>query len=484
MKRREFIKAASAVSALTLLQGMGWPKSSAPMNVLFVCIDDLNDWVGCLGGYPGVVTPNMDRLASQGVLFSNAHCAVPACRPSRIATLTGLRPTTSGVYHNRQRGWRETEWGRHVQTLPQAYMQAGYRVTGSGKIFHTPDAASWHDYWPDDGTSFPPDYLPAKNRLPLSGMPGPRRTIDTLDWGFADARLEQMSDYKVASWVARQLQQSSGKPFFLGCGIFKPHLPWYVPKQWFDLYPLDQVMLPEVRDDDLDDVPEEAIGFVRRRDKITNHENILKHGKWREAVQGYLASISFADSMLGIVLDALDASVYRDNTVVVLWSDNGWHLGEKLHWKKFTLWDEATRVPMIFRFPPSMAIQGRCDEAVSLLDIFPTLMDICGIPKNPSLEGQSLLPQLRDPSAARAVPAVSTWGRVHHSVRTREWRYTRYHSGAEELYDHRNDPNEWVNVAADERYRSTVHQLRNFLPASEAAYSPAMSAGGSGRGDD
>ncbi|HEY9035594.1 MAG TPA: sulfatase [Pseudomonadales bacterium] len=484
MRRRDFLKTASALSALGLLQSIGCRPASGPMNVLFVCIDDLNDWVGCLGGYPGVLTPNIDRLASQGVLFTNAHAAVPACHPSRMATLTGVRPTTSGVYHNRQPHWRETAWGQGVQTLPQAYMQAGYRVMGSGKIFHGQDPASWHEYWPSDGAVRPVDYMPPRNALPLSGMPGVNRAIDTLDWGYAGVHLEQMSDYQVAQWTAGQLQKQTDKPFFLGCGIFRPHLPWYVPKRWFDLYPLDQVVLPDIRDDDLSDVPPEAVAFIRRGRSATNHENIMRHGKWREAVQGYLASISFADSMLGIVLDALDASPYRDNTVVVLWSDNGWHLGEKLHWKKFTLWEEATRVPLVFRLPPAMKMQGRCDEAVSLVDIFPTLMDVCGLPKSTALEGESLLPQLLNPATLRQVPAVSTWSRVNHSLRTREWRYTRYGSGAEELYNHRSDPQEWNNLAGNADSRAIMDALRPFFPEHEVPYSPPLERGKKSGGDD
>ena len=258
-------------------------------NVLFIAIDDLNDWVGFLGGHPDVITPHLDNLSERSVVFTNAHCAAPSCNPSRTALLTGIRPSTSGVYHNHQ-PWRKSPVLKDAITLPQHFMANGYKVLGSGKIFHGayPDPPSWHVYWPSKINTRPPDPKPPEEKLPLNGFP--KKT--NFDWGPIYVEPHEMSDWQVADWVIQQLNSEHNDPFFLACGFFRPHLPWYVPKKYFDLYPIEDITLPLIKKNDLEDIP--LIG-KRIAKPEEEHKDILKHDQWRKAVQGYLASISFVD---------------------------------------------------------------------------------------------------------------------------------------------------------------------------------------------
>lgn len=433
-------------------------KPVVPPNVLFIAIDDLNDWTGCLGGHPDTKTPNIDRLAERGVLFTNAHCAAPACNPSRAALLTGIRPSTSGVYHNSQ-PWRESPVLKDAVTLPQHFMAHGYQAIGSGKIFHCKffDPDSWHEYWPSKSQPKPSDPFPPAEERPLNGIPNARH----VDWGPVDVPNEQMADWQVADWVIRQLEKQHDKPFFLGCGFFRPHLPWYVPQKYFDMHPLEEVDLPNVKENDLDDVP--PIG-QRMAKANGDHARITEHNQWRKAVQGYLASISFVDDCVGRVIEALDKSTYAENTIVVLWSDHGWHLGEKLHWRKFALWEEATHNVLFFSAPGVTPPNGRCDAPVNLLDIYPTLVDLCQLTSKEELEGVSLLPLLKDSNAPWDRPTLTTHGRNNHSVRSKRWRYIRYRDGTEELYDHKTDPLEWNNLADDPEYTKIKEDLAKWLP--------------------
>ena len=456
--RRDFLAAMGAGAVSLALPrfafGAGGPGDRP--NVLFLAIDDLNDWVGFLGGHPDVKTPHLDALAKRGVLFTHAYCAAPACNPSRAALMTGIRPSTSGIYLNSQ-PWRNSPVLRNAVTLPQHFMAHGYTALGSGKIYHGrfPDPASWDRYWPSKKYCRPADPLPP-NR-PLAG----RAAQKHFDWGPLDVPDEKMGDWQVADWVVRQLAKKHDKPFFLAGGFFRPHLPWYVPKKYFEQYPLDKVTLPNVKKDDLADVPRIARTFARPQG---DHARVLKHDAWRAAVQGYLASISFVDQCVGRVIAALDKSPHRDNTVLVLWSDHGWHLGEKLHWRKFALWEEATHNVMMVVAPGVTKPGGRCDAPVDLIDIYPTLVDLCGLKKKPELEGLSLLPQLKDPAAHRDRPALTTHGRKNHSIRSARWRYIRYKDGTEELYDHHADELEWHNLAKDPKHTETKAALAKWLP--------------------
>jgi len=457
MNRRQFLASLGAAAGVS-------SAAESKQNVLFIAIDDLNDWIGCLGGHPDAKTPHMDRLAARGILFTNAHCAAPLCNPSRTALLTGIRPSTSGVYDNAQ-PFRRSPVLQSAVTLPQHFQAHGYRVVGGGKIYHGsfPDPASWHEYFPSQQQNKPRDPVPPVR--PANGIP------DTAQFDWSPLRVGEsaMGDTQVVEWASRELRKKHDKPFFLACGIFRPHLPWYVPEKYFDLYPLDKITLPRVKEDDLDDVPPIGRRFARPEG---DHKKVLEHNQWRKAVQAYLASITFADARVGQVLDALDASPYAKNTNIVLWSDHGWHLGEKLHWRKFTLWEEATHNVLMISSPGLTKAGGRCARTVSLLDLYPTLIDMCGLSRRPGLEGASLLPLLKNPAAVWDRPAITTYGRANHSVRTERWRYIRYRDGTEELYDRQNDEMEWTNLAGQPEHQQTKTMLARWLPKENAPDSP------------
>ncbi|MFT5410551.1 MAG: arylsulfatase A-like enzyme, partial [Verrucomicrobiales bacterium] len=370
-------------------------------NVLFIALDDLNDWVGCLGGHPQAKTPNLDRLAASGVLFDNAHCPAPACNPSRSAIFTGISPHVSGMYTN---GQDMRLVMPNAELIPKYFSRHGYWSGGSGKMLHYfIDARSWDEYYPKKETEnpFPPhiDFGKRPKSLPRGG---PWQYVET-DWhGFEVSDDEFGGDSKVADYVSKQLQREHDQPFFLACGIYRPHEPWFVPQKYFDQFPLDQVQLPPgYKENDLDDLS----AYAQKVGKNRYFAHIREQGQWKRGVQAYLASITYADAMLGRVLDALEKSPNRDNTIVVLWSDHGWHLGEKQHWQKFTMWRASTRVPLIMRVPQGVPglpkgtePGGRCSRPVNLVSLFSTLTELSGLPPQGSQE-PSLVPLLKDPSA-------------------------------------------------------------------------------------
>jgi len=439
---------------------------AAKPNVLFIAIDDLNDWIGALGGHPQARTPNLDRLAKRGVLFTRAYCSAPSCNPSRASLMTGILPSTSGVYHNSQ-PWRPAM--PKAVTLPQHFTQHGYWSAGSGKIYHGkyPDPASWQTYFPDQKKNKPVDPLPAKR--PVNGIP---KTAH-FDWGPVAKPPKAMGDYQVADWIIGQLNREHDKPFFLACGIYRPHLPWYVPQKYFDLFNESKIQLPPTIKDDLKDVPAAGVKMAKPQG---DHAKVSKHNQWQKAVHGYLASIAFADEQVGRVLSALEKSSHAANTIIVLWTDHGWHLGEKEHWRKFTLWERAGRTPVMFVVPKGISkalVQGtkadtRVDRPVGLIDIYPTLVDLCGLDKNKALEGQSLVPLLADSKAMWDRPALTTLGRKNHALRTPQWRYIRYGDGSEELYDHTKDPNEWTNLADKPQHNELKKELAQWFPKKNA----------------
>ncbi len=288
------------------------------------------------------------------------------------------------------------------------------------------------------------------------------------DWAALDIEDDEMADAKVVSWAETQLLKEHQKPLFLAVGIYRPHIPWYVPESWFDLYPLDEVELPEIQEGDLDDVPEAGRAMARR----TWQQWIVDEGKWRDAVRAYLASISFADAMVGRLLDALDDGPMAKNTVVVLWSDHGYHLGHKEHWEKFALWEQTTHVPLIVA-APGMPSGGACSRPVSLLDIYPTLSELCSTEAPTFLEGESLVPWLNDPAASSDRAIITTQGFENHAVRSERWRYIRYADGSEELYDHSKDPNEFTNLAKHPEYRPVIEEHATWLPSENAQPDPA-----------
>ena len=469
--RREFLKAmgvtvaASPVARMSAFaQAISVP--SPKPNVLFIVIDDLNDWVGSLGGHPNAQTPNLDRLAQRGVLFTNAHCPAPICNPSRTAVMTGIRPSTSGIYGNLQPLRKSPALGNAL-TLPQHFMAHGYHAMTSGKIFHHrwPDPKSWHESWPSHQPPIPCDPEPPEEKRPLHGCPELRH----FDWGSYGSDAE-MGDWKVADWTIDQLRKAHKSPFFLACGFHRPHKPWYVPQKYFKMHPLEEIRLPIINEMDLSDVPYIGRKLARRN---RDHELIVSEcGLFKEAVQAYLASISFVDVCVGRVVNALERSQYAQNTIIVLWSDHGRHLGEKRHWDKSTLWEEATRIPLIFVAPGLTPRDGRCSAPVNLIDIYPTLVELCGLSPIKELEGISLRLLLENPKLTRPEPSLTTYGWNNHATRSKRWRYIRYYDGSEELYDHDNDSFEWTNLALDPRYAAIKQELKRFLPQQTASGIP------------
>jgi arylsulfatase A-like enzyme len=440
---------------------IGWlapfPCSAAESrpNVLFIAIDDLNDWVGHLGGNPDVKTPHLDCLAGRGVSFTNAHCVAPACNPSRAGLMSGLRPSTSGIYKN-QHNWVDTL--ADTITLGEHFRAHGYRVLGGGKIFH--GSLNAPKYW---------DEYYSRKELPRPETPYNGLDKAQFDWHALDVAEEEMPDYKLVSWAIEEMRRRRDKPLFLAVGIVKPHLPWYAPKKYFDMYPKDQITLPEVPDDDLDDVPE--IG-LRMANPGGDHKAVVQSGQWRDAVQAYLATITFVDDQVGRLIDALDRSPMAENTVIVLWGDHGWHLGEKHHWRKFTLWEEATRAPLIFVAPGVTPAGALCARPVDFLGIYPTLSDLCGLPIPDHVQGTSLRPLLKNPRASWDATALTTHGRGEHAVRSDRWRYIRYHDGTEELYDHQADPMEWQNLAGRSQHADLKSELGKWMPEREVPNAP------------
>ncbi|MCS7025257.1 MAG: sulfatase [Bryobacteraceae bacterium] len=467
--RRAFLRALAGAS----LASVGAAAAGRP-NVLFLSVDDMNDWVGCLEGYPGVRTPHLDALARRGVLFRNAHCTAPLCNPSRTALLTGLRPDTTGIYNNEQYLRPNLP---QVVTLPVHFKKDGYYVAGVGKVFHhvagfnPPD--QWHEFelqqfddpWYRRAEWYPwVKKIPPPKGHPFNGLDG---FAGEFDWGVLDIPEEAYGDMHAVRWAEAFLKRKFDQPFFLAVGLWHPHIPMYAPQRYFDWYP--DPRLPEVPENDLDDIPKIGQTFAAfRRDE---YERIVTSGKWRDAVRAYLACISFADAMVGRILKALESSPHAQNTIIVFWSDNGWHLGEKRHWHKSTLWERATHVPLILA-GPGVQYPGRDRlQPVTLLDLYPTLVEMCGLSPRRDLEGKSLVPLLRNPSAKHR-PAVITHEAGNHAVRTERWRYIRYHDGSEELYDRNSDPNEWKNLAGDPRFLSVKRELARWIPASSAPPQP------------
>ena len=437
------------------LSNTGW---SAKPNILFLAIDDQNDWIGCLHGHPQVKTPHIDRLAKRGTLFTNAHCQSPLCNSSRTSLMTGLRPSTTGIY-GLAPWFRDVTELRDIVSLPQSLSQQGYTTYTTGKIYHGGYGRRKTDQeWDVIGSpagvgARPPSKLvdtPSKNPL--------------VDWGVFPHRDQDKGDWQVASWATEQLDGKPQEPFFLTCGFFLPHVPCYATQQWFDLYPEDDLILPPYQKGDREDTPRFS-WFLHWKLPEPRLTFLRQEHQWKNLVRSYLACTSFVDSQVGRVLDALQRNGYADNTIVVLWSDHGWHLGEKEITGKNTLWDRSTRVPLIFA-GPGVSRDARCARPAELLDIYPTLLELAGLPRNEHLEGLSLVPQLRDAAAKRERPAITTHNHDNHGIRTEDWRYIVYADGAEELYDMRTDPQEWTNLANDPAYADPLQSLRKWIPKS------------------
>ena len=464
------VQAEAQVQARTQVQAPARTTDDEPYDILFIAIDDLNDWVGHLGGHPQAITPNIDRLAARGLAFLNAQSPSAICNASRTALLTGLRPSSSGVYGNSP-DWRGQAVLDGKPTLPRFFRDAGYATLGAGKIFHAHtftdagfagfnDTTAWDAFYPSLDRQLPDEIGPVTR--PINGNP----VLDYLDWAPIVAEDSALGDGQVVDWVVRQIAAETDGPRFIAAGIYRPHQPWYVPQHWFDLYPLESIVLPAVKRNDLNDVP--PIAVTSAYESVEAQDWILESGNWPAAVQAYLASVSYADAMVGQLIDALDASGRADRTIVVLWGDHGFHLGEKGRVAKMTLWRESLRVPFIV-VAPGVTTPGSTTMApVSLMDIYPTLAELAGVDRPSHVEGRSLAPLLEDPARSWNYPVLSTYGYGNHAVVSERYHYIRYVDGGEELYDFRADPNEWTNLAGKPRFERIVRELSAHLPDDDA----------------
>jgi len=426
-------------------------------NVLFIPVDDLNHWCGYTGRNRQAKTPNIDRLSKMGVSFTNAHCAAPACEPSRAALLSGMRPSTTGCYLNGHK------WKKHVPeglSLNATFRKAGYYVMGIGKTYHQSAAKGLPSVYSSEWDEYPPLARPS-----TGGASKYQAYFKPLPLDIKD---EDLGDWHSVDYCLEQLKKKHDKPFFLACGLIKPHLPWAVPRKYYDMFPRDEIELPPHIENDLADIPKAG----RKIGNTGDHPKFLESDRWKDAVQSYLATIAFVDVCIGRLLDGLENSAYWDNTIIVLWGDHGWHLGEKEHWRKFTLWEEATRAPMIWVAPGVTKGNSLCHQPVDFMSIYPTLCELAGLRTPDHVEGTSIVPLLKDPDAGWDGAAFTTHGYMNHSVRTSRWRYTRYADGSEELYDHDRDQYEWTNLAGDPAYDDEIRSLSSFLPRSNARVKP------------
>lgn len=456
-------------------------------NVLFLAVDDMNDWIGSLGATPRAITPNLDKLAARGVNFSNAHTPGVYCAPARAAIFSGQFASTTGCYRSTDYFTDHPE----IEGLPQSFSKAGYTTFGVGKLYHhmpgSIDVRGWDDFhlrkpsqrqegwsldnWTEE-TPFP-DSFPAsvfnKGKEIKGGL--------FLEWAaLPNEKEEKMADTIRVNWAADQLGKKHDKPFFLACGIYAPHFPNYCPQKYFDLYDRDQIELPPIKIDDLEDLPERMKRAKTARSKI--HKELEAKGAVKDAIHGYLACMSYADAMMGRVLNALEKSPYADNTIVVLWSDHGYHHGEKYDWGKHTLWERTSNVPFIWA-GPGVKKGAVTDVTASLIDMYPTFVEMCGLPKpHQKLEGTSLASTLEKPEIAKDrdvyLPYMTPG---EYAIINKDWRYISYGDSGEELYDLKSDPNEWNNLAENPKYEDTKRLLRKSAPKKFAPAAPKRTIG-------
>ena len=464
-------------------------------NVLFIAVDDLNDWIGCLEGHPNALTPNMDRLAARGTLFSNAHCASPACNPSRAAVFSGLMPRVTKVWSNGS-GDLSKRFPSAMH-LPEAFSDAGYLTLGTGKLLHSKKPRGFDDYFKTHqrwsplskkSVEYTEQELPSKSTdqpthvtqdsqgnkvvLPLNRMPSDRSPNnpkgESFDWGPFDVPDSDFGDTKITDWAIDKLKSTEDKPLFLAVGYYRPHIPLWAPKRFFDRFKESPAQLPDYKSDDLNDLA--PTGKTRAIEAVTagSHATVEKYKQWQAAVEGYLACTSYVDHEIGRLLDALDNSELGENTVIVLWGDHGWHLGEKDHWGKWTGWERSTRVPLMIVPSKKMAERfssagSNCTQPVSLIDLYPTLVELCGLEGPERLDGQSLVSLLSDPQQSTDRAVVTSFDKGNNSLRTDRWRLIRYTDGSEELYDLKQDPNEWENLADSKKHKATKSELSQQL---------------------
>ncbi|MBT3200070.1 MAG: sulfatase [Phycisphaerales bacterium] len=456
MKRREFLQAAALTAVASTLPLTAKAKSASAgkkPNVLLIGVDDLNDWIGCMGGHPQAKTPNIDRLAASGTLFTNAHCQSPVCNPSRASLMTSLYPSSTGIYFLSP-DLAQSPVARKNKLMPKRFEDEGYHVTGAGKLFHGRQNKKYMPNYAGSFGSFGP--TPKKKLTSYPGHP-------LWDWGAFPERDDQMPDHKTASWSVGQLKKNFDKPLFLGAGFFRPHVPQYAPQKWFDLFPLDTVKLPKTVAGDMKDISQYGIDITRLKHVAPTHKWVTDNNEWKPLVQSYLACVSFVDSQVGRLLDALEKSPHKDNTYIVLFSDHGFHLGEKERYAKRSLWEDGTRTPMIIA-GPGLVKGAKCDQPAQLLDIYPTLLELTGLKADPLHEGNSLVPLLKDSKADWPHMARTSFGPGNYAIVSRRYRFIQYNDGSEEFYDRAADPGEWDNVIKNPKYAEAIKQHRLCVP--------------------
>ena len=452
-------------------------------NVLFISIDDLNDYISPLDNHPGIKTPNFDRLSKRSVTFANAHCAAPACHPSRVAVMTGVHPVRSGIYRNMFRAhgprWRhESKVLENVVVLSQHFRDHGYWAAGGGKIFHTlqwtpGDSQNDPDAW-DEYRGDPLD--------PISGdWPRPESTEIDQNEGFIGKRPlrnhyfgaaaiekddQTYGDHLVVDWAIERMKEKGDQPLFLAVGLFRPHIPFEVSQKWFDLYPIEKVRLPMYLKNDLED--------ARPHGRIHWHQWVSQNKQWKHLSRGYLASISYVDHQVGRLLDALDSSSLKENTIIVLWTDHGFHIGEKENWEKFALWDQTTRVPLFIHAPGVSKDGVKTRYPVTLTDLYPTLCELAGLPVPEQCDGKSLVSQLRNPEKRGKSLSLTSFqfqgdSDPSHAVSDRRYRLIQYPDGFEELYDLEKDSHEFHNLSEDLNFSEVKKRLSLGIPSKSAA---------------
>lgn len=437
-------------------------------NVVFIAIDDLNDWIGCMKGHPQAKTPNIDKLAASGVLFTNTHCQAPICGPSRASIMTGLLPSTTGNYL--QLNDREiklaNEAAKNSTFLPDYFEQFGYKTMGTGKLFHDGDSADVFDEYRKESAKLYGPLPPKRFKYDPEWFGKPKGTAT--DWGAFPNQDSEMPDTRSADWAVEKLKMKQDKPFFLAVGFVRPHVPWYVPQKWFDMFPINSIQTPPYLKTDMDDVPKLA-QRISDMPTMPTTEWMIETNQWKDAVQAYLACIAYVDAQVGKILDALEKSVYAKNTVVVLWSDHGHHIGEKNRFGKQALWNRATKAVLMFKLPSAQSSGTVCSQPVQLLDLYPTLTALCGLPANTKNEGHSLLPLLNNPSSNNWPHyAVTSYGKGNVAITSSRYYFIQYEDKSMELYDLKEDPNEWKNLAADKKYKSIIKKHQKFIPKNQA----------------
>lgn len=460
MNRRQFIQGIGAdILAVSSDRLSGGRPAAKKHNVLFLIADDMNDY-GFYKTFPGLKMPYMDAFRKTALTFDKAYCASPVCVPSRAANFSGLYPHTTGAYKNGSDPWDKTL--DKIESLPECFKRNGYTTFGRGKLFHAPikparEQAMW-DNRPIYGGGFGP--FPTKEE----GWQGGEQFFSFKAWEKPDTDFPDVVNSQAA---VEFLKQDHDKPFFLTLGIWRPHTPLTAPKRFFDMYDIEQFPQtpPGYDADDISDIPPLGLKLIeiwkKRWDKVGVGDKPL----WREFIRAYFACTTFADWSIGQVLEALDKSPYADNTIVIFWSDNGYHLGEKNRWEKATLWEASARCPMFVRIPDRTPAGKTCLRPISLIDMYPTLVDYCGLEKPAhALEGQSLRPLIENPDAEWQRPALTTYGEHYVSLRAQRWRYIRYPDGTEELYDHDKDPWEITNLASDEKLQDIKKQFEKWIP--------------------